>query len=148
MMKQLRVVALLIIQSALLMASERSPCKQTVATIATEQLLGLAKIYDTEMLRARLIFLCENGADIQIKTGKGMTLVHFAVLSNNLILLEVLLQDRRVNFNVVNNQNFTPLDLACHLQRFELANMLVEHGALHSEFSRQFFIKNGGCVIN
>lgn len=73
--------------------------------------------------------LIAGGANVSAETEYGDTPLHKAVIYKNVYAVELLLE-KNVNINAKNNHGESPLYLAVLSDIFQIAKMLVEHGAL------------------
>ena len=73
--------------------------------------------------------LIHNGANVNIVNFIGNSLLHFAILTGNKLLFELLLKQRGIEVNGKNKDGFSALMLACHLGEYYFAHRLINHGA-------------------
>lgn len=72
------------------------------------------------------------------------TPLHAAILKGSEAMVTSLVKTGRINFLLRNKKGQTALDLACEKDRFDLAQILLEYGAPHTSYSKQFFTS---CTI-
>jgi uncharacterized protein len=81
--------------------------------------------------------LLDYGADVNMRTKRGLTLLQMAVVFGNTNMVELLL-DYGADTDVVNNQGQTPLDMAVNRGCADIAEILRKHGAKTSAEIKQF----------
>ena len=88
--------------------------------------------------------LIQNGADIQMSSSNGSTVLHFASQMSNQEVVEFLLKLNEISVNARDNSNQTPLMSACHDGgRLDNIKMLVQNGA-----DIQTSSSNGSTVLH
>ncbi|KAI0965233.1 ankyrin repeat-containing domain protein [Xylaria arbuscula] len=81
---------------------------------------------DPQMLEIATLLL-EHGAHVNHQSQWGATPLHIAAYRGKVDLLQLLVKSPGVNLNVLDNQNQTPLHVACNNE--ELVKILLEAGA-------------------
>jgi ankyrin repeat protein len=72
--------------------------------------------------------LIKNGADVKALNGKNTTILHVAILMQNLKLAELLI-DKGANVNAVNTDGNTPLHMAARNKNLKAVELLIDKGA-------------------
>jgi hypothetical protein len=78
----------------------------------------------------------KEGNDLTLPPQEGESLLHKAVMMNDVDSIKVLVK-HGAPLNVYNNNNLTPLHIACIAGQSKLVKMLMEHGALCDEPTRE-----------
>ena len=73
-------------------------------------------------------FLLENGANLEAKTSKGHTPLHFAVLYKKIEVVKLLIQ-KGADINATDGFKNTPLHMAIFSNRIEVGTILVKNRA-------------------
>ncbi|CCG81776.1 protein of unknown function [Taphrina deformans PYCC 5710] len=81
--------------------------KQETTTSEMDSLIDACTENDIDFILAYL----SNGGDVDIKNEEGSSLLHFAVDSNSLAIVEILLRNR-VDTNVEDDQGLSPIESA------------------------------------
>lgn len=74
-------------------------------------------------------YLLEKGADPNFVTGCGDTLLTYAISSCEVDDVRILLENKVTDVNATDRHGNTALILACEIHSFEMAEILLEHGA-------------------
>lgn len=75
-----------------------------------------------------LIYLLQNGADINSKNHKGFTPLHVAAFSGEILVINALIKNG-ANVNVKAKDNITPLHVAAVKGNIETVKLLIDNGA-------------------
>ena len=73
--------------------------------------------------------LIEHGADPEIRNHLNWTTIFFAVSKNQFDIAKYLVEDVKVNLNLLDNAGFSPLHWAVNNRNFEMLDLLVANGA-------------------
>ena len=72
--------------------------------------------------------LLKHGADMSIRTDDGSTALLLATCAGRIGIVSLILPGRLCDINEVNEDGFTPLDMALHYSHVEIAQLLRSHG--------------------
>ncbi|XP_058815177.1 uncharacterized protein LOC131678826 [Topomyia yanbarensis] len=108
-----------------LLSNEEDILLKIVSDFGHEQIDSISMIFNFDQM---FISFLENHADYDVNTDLNVDILHCAVLSGNIELLNLLL-DQCNDLNQRNACNLTPLDVACKLSNVEMMKTLTNAGA-------------------
>ena len=114
--------------------------------------ISLLVLYDPNNSNSRTIkrikTLIENGVDVNMKDGRGNSILFEACKYNDMDLIKMLVENG-ADVNIRTNKGYTPLGYVCYNKsdNIELAKFLVEHGALIKEYHLLDAVKNNNKNI-
>ena len=124
------VKALMVVSVVVLGAANLQAMKRETNDGLDERLLKALKLGDFEKVKV----LVEDGADVDGRDDKGLTLLHLAALNGELEICKCLIANG-ADVGGINNDGFIPLHSAAHGGQLEVCKYLVSKGAKVEEKS-------------
>ncbi|EAT46629.1 AAEL002234-PA [Aedes aegypti] len=139
-----------------LLSNEEDILLKVVADFGYDHIDAIPMIFNFDKL---FISLLENHPDYDVNTDSNVEILHYAVLSGNVELLNLLL-DQCNDLNQRDLYNLTPLDVACKLSNLEMIKTLTNAGArwysnslsqytwlfLNNDYEAIVFLKNNDLL--
>jgi ankyrin repeat protein len=86
--------------------------------------------------------LIKNGADVNSKNRYGYTPLHLTCLTNSDVRIAELLIKNGADVNSKDRYGYTPLDEACKKGHVDIANLLLNRGAIKSMYTKSLVKKD------